>query len=879
MPSSRFKRDPGPSSEQLDAQATPTSPKPDSSAEEEEFSSGKTPLKEEDPLMPIIEEGEQMFLRSRGELLSGRKILSFLESLYADYCVPWMEYLIDWLQKRSIVIANQDIHHATDKGAVALRLLGAFLHFCLSYTDLLCYVAFVLKFTVHPSALTLVPPFTMFVYALLVEAPSRTYWNFMLFWFQMLVVVWSFMTMLDTTSNTLRRLCEQYNIFRMATQDPAQSLLFDLAILLCITLHRNEMLKFRILEEEESDSAENTPLLSQGTSRDQTGYEYLLAKAVRVGQSLQTWLANMVHRRKVGRDLYFRSFVAGISGFIVLLFSFDSIVGRSQDFVSSVQNNLLPGALVLALFGYFLAMMLDRVCFLARSVVLKAVWHFLSTFAIFYAAYKYLVVKGQNQFQLQLLMWVTFSWLAFSAQQIYQGYPQTIGSSWLMAGYQPQRHVLYICYRAIPFVFEMKSLLDWSCTATTLKMNQWLKLEDIHHELVLARADRMDTKLKARPRGAPFPFRLKCYTGCLMFTTLCVLLFFPLMYYSSFSPALAPNNVNMTRVSLQFQGTSAIFEGQIRLSDDELPTLEQSSYMAMALGATRPGLADVISDKFVQVMSFSDYSLTIWGVSPPIMQQLLSRLQTEVSEFEMLGYFTRSRGIGGPQFAVNQNYTVPVKFKDRLIELLQTTNKSEIILPNFYCPFIMNAPLSVHMIDERPQDGRYMQDCKLAYEKHNAVGYWQVKCRSLFKHGNNPTEAVGSEKTCIDSGGFRCSGLDYSLSTNNRDHKWVPLYFVTMSAEVPKRSGLGGLFQSFSIVTIYTTFVLTAGRVIRLVLTGSAQRVVLEDMKYPDALISLVEDIKLARAEGELALEEDLFEELISIYRSPELIKQWTVPP
>ena len=44
-------------------------------------------------------------------------------------------------------------------------------------------------------------------------------------------------------------------------------------------------------------------------------------------------------------------------------------------------------------------MMLDRVCFLARSVVLKAVWHFLSTFAIFYAAYKYLVVKGQNQFQ------------------------------------------------------------------------------------------------------------------------------------------------------------------------------------------------------------------------------------------------------------------------------------------------------------------------------------------------------------------------------------------------------------------------------------------------------------------------------------------------
>eukprot|EP00667_Euglena_gracilis_P024922 EG_transcript_28949 len=100
-----------------------------------------------------------------------------------------------------------------------------------------------------------------------------------------------------------------------------------------------------------------------------------------------------------------------------------------------------------------------------------------------------------------------------------------------------------------------------------------------------------------------------------------------------------------------------------------------------------------------------------------------------------------------------------------------------------------------------------------------------------------------------------------------------------MSSEVPKRSGLGTYFQSLSIMAIYSTFVLTAGRVIRLTLTGSAQRVVLEDMKNPEPLVSLVEDIKLARAEGELGLEEELYEELINIYRSPELIKQWTAPP
>lgn len=50
------------------------------------------------------------------------------------------------------------------------------LQFALSYTDWMCYAMLVVKFTVHPSALTMLPPLTIFTYALLVEAPSRSYW-------------------------------------------------------------------------------------------------------------------------------------------------------------------------------------------------------------------------------------------------------------------------------------------------------------------------------------------------------------------------------------------------------------------------------------------------------------------------------------------------------------------------------------------------------------------------------------------------------------------------------------------------------------------------------------------------------------------------------
>lgn len=797
---------------------------------------------------------------------------------YRDHCVPAVELTVLRLQQRSLATAHE-VFPMKD-GCLWIRLVNAIFQFALSYTDWLCYAMFVVKFAVHPSVLTLLPPLTIFTYALLVEAPAKFYWGAMLFWFQMLIVVGALLTMLDG-SNPVLVFFEQYGILHTVEQDPTDSLLFDLATLLCINVHRNEMLKYRIPAE---TATEATPLLDGAARSGSSGTSpfNLQVGSSPIRQSVHTmqgWMEDLLHRRRVGRDLYFRSFVTAMFGFVVLLFSFDSIVGHSQDFLSSLQNNLLPGSLVLTLFSYFLAMVLDRVCYLVRSPRLKMIWHFTVVTLVFGVAYVYLVLRRQAQWQLQLFLCVTLTWLSFSALQLYWGYPQTMGSSWLVEGYHPYRHLLYITYRAIPFVYEMKSLLDWTCAATTLKMNEWLKLEDIHHELILARADREDTILKARPRGTAFPLRLKLNTGCVMFVLLCVLIFFPLMYYSSFSPALAPNNINATQVAIQFPGAPAVFEGRTTSSlPGDVPTDEESEAMSAALTATRPGLTDTLQDKYVQVLSFSDYSFTNWGISPPVLRQLLTALKSEPTELEIRATFTRSRGLGGPDFVVLQNYTLDSATRERMRRGIEDANHTEVMLPSFYCPFIVNRPLSIAPLAAGPGT-KWMQDCKLAYERSQGVGFWQLRCRGLFRNGNAPEFATGAERACLLSGGFRCGALDYSGATANRDHKWVPLYFVAMSAEVPKRSGLGGLFQSFSIIAIYSTFVLAAGRVIRLMLTGSAQRVVLEDMKNPGPLICLVEDVKLARAEGELALEEDLYEELINIYRSPELIKQWTAAP
>ena len=42
----------------------------------------------------------------------------------------------------------------------------------------------------------------------------------------------------------------------------------------------------------------------------------------------------------------------------------------------------------------------------------------------------------------------------------------------------------------LPFIYELRAVLDWSCTPTTLKLFDWLKLEDISTSLYFVACDR-----------------------------------------------------------------------------------------------------------------------------------------------------------------------------------------------------------------------------------------------------------------------------------------------------------------------------------------------------------------------------------------------------
>lgn len=82
----------------------------------------------------------------------------------------------------------------------------------------------------------------------------------------------------------------------------------------------------------------------------------------------------------------------------------------------------------------------------------------------------------------------------------------------------------------------------------------------------------------------------------------------------------------------------------------------------------------------------------------------------------------------------------------------------------------------------------------------------------------------------------------------------------------------------YSIIGVYTTIVLVAGRILRGIFAGVLFKIMFEDMPNVDRVLQLCYDIYLVREAGEFSLEEDLFAKLVFLFRSPETLIKWTRP-
>lgn len=145
----------------------------------------------------------------------------------------------------------------------------------------------------------------------------------------------------------------------------------------------------------------------------------------------------------------------------------------------------------------------------------------------------------------------------FSAMQIRTGLPEIRELNSITKQDAPINKYIYKVYLAIPFLWELRTITDWTFTRTALDLFQWFKFEDIYNILFVTKVE--TKQYRAHKLGRPRVLLQKITMGCCMLFFLLLLIILPMIIFSGLNPIAEANNVTgaETNVRLLFGGTNS----------------------------------------------------------------------------------------------------------------------------------------------------------------------------------------------------------------------------------------------------------------------------------------------------------------------------------
>ena len=120
-------------------------------------------------------------------------------------------------------------------------------------------------------------------------------------------------------------------------------------------------------------------------------------------------------------------------------------------------------------------------------------------------------------------------------------------------------------YKAIPFIWEMKVIIDWTVTSTCLDLYQWFKLDDAYNTLYYNRCQ-ADDRTK-RPEFRSREMWEKILQGFCFALFLIFIILAPIFLFSGINPIMVKNSIKtgVLTIDLEMVNTGnsyRVFENQ-----------------------------------------------------------------------------------------------------------------------------------------------------------------------------------------------------------------------------------------------------------------------------------------------------------------------------
>lgn len=162
--------------------------------------------------------------------------------------------------------------------------------------------------------------------------------------------------------------------------------------------------------------------------------------------------------------------------------------------ISSIKDNKVPISFLVMFLLQFILMIIDRALYLRKNIHGKFVFQVILVIAvhiwIFFALPFMTSLSFTENKAAQVWYFVKCIYFGFSSRQIRCGFPKRILGNFVTKSYNYLNLVLFKGFLLVPFLLELRALMDWMFTDTSFSLFDWLQMEDIYSNIFVLKCQR-----------------------------------------------------------------------------------------------------------------------------------------------------------------------------------------------------------------------------------------------------------------------------------------------------------------------------------------------------------------------------------------------------
>uniref|UniRef100_A0A4W6C4T2 Piezo type mechanosensitive ion channel component 1 (Er blood group) n=1 Tax=Lates calcarifer TaxID=8187 RepID=A0A4W6C4T2_LATCA len=783
-----------------------------------------------------------------------------------------------------------------------LKLLFAMYNLLAANSELVCYFIIVLNNVVSASVISLVLPILVFLWAMLaVPRPTKKFWMTAIVYTEVMVVVkylfqFGFFPWNSVYEMTLNEDKPFFPPRILGLEKTDNYIKYDLLQLLALFFHRSLLMRYGLWDhegplEEQSPSPEScedkgktreggedgrrqeaggeeekegrvcsTSTLDNLDMTDCLMHVLFLCSIQSVYRPAQGFFSDILHAEyRAATDVYALMFLTDVIDFIIVVFGFWAFGKHSAaaDIASSLSEDQVPEAFLVMLLIQFSTMIIDRALYLRKAVLGKLIFQVILVFGIhlwmFFILPAVTERKFNQNFVAQLWYFVKCIYFGLSAYQIRCGYPTRILGNFLTKKYNHLNLFLFQGFRLVPFLVELRAVMDWVWTDTTLSLSNWMCVEDIYANIFIIKCSRETEKKYPQPKGQKKKKIVKYGMGGLIIFFLICIIWFPLLFISLVRSVVGVVNhpIDVT-VTVKLGGYEPLFTMSVQQQSIQPFTEDEYEQLTKKFG-DKP-----VAMQFITLYSYEDIvtamiegsSGSVWRISPPSRQEVIKELLGSPVDLtlRLAWTFQRDLGKGGTVEHTFDKHSIDLEpgnpVRADLASLLVGNRTEPVHVPNMF-PNYIRAP-----------NGAEAKPVNQLYEG-NENGYLNITLSLMSDRSLN--DSRNQEWWDIAIAGCKPSSCGV-----------LPMVIFNDKVSPPSLGFLAG----YGIMGLYVSVVLVIGKFVRGFFSEISHSIMFEELPCVDRILKLCTDIFLVRETGELELEEELYSKLIFLYRSPETYDQ-----